>query len=188
MFRHLHPHGDRRHARGVFGHETAHFGHNRGGRDRRYGRVFDHGDLRYVLLRLIAEKPRYGYELIKAIEEQFGGSYSPSPGVVYPTLTLLEEQGYLRPETADGSRKLYAMTEEGAALLTANQELVKAIFERMAELSRTAGGGPAPEIARAMRNLEMALSIRLGRGPLEAAQIHTITEALDRVAAEIERG
>ena len=188
MFRHLHPHGDRRHARGVFGHETAHFGHNRGGRDRRYGRVFDHGDLRYVLLRLIAEKPRYGYELIKAIEEQFGGSYSPSPGVVYPTLTLLEELGYLRPESAEGPRKLYSITEEGTAHLAANRPLVEAIFARMAEISRAIGDGPAPEIRRAMRNLEMALSVRLGRGPLETGQVRTITEALDRVAGEIERG
>jgi DNA-binding PadR family transcriptional regulator len=185
MFREFDPRGSRRHG---FGHRAGHFGHSRSGRDRHNGRVFDHGDLRFVLLQLISERPRYGYELIKAIEEQLAGIYSPSPGVVYPTLTLLEEQGYLRPETAEGSRKLYAITEEGSAFLAANEELVKAIFDRMAEMSRAVGGDPAPEIARAMRNLEMALSIRLGRGPLEAAQIRTITESLDRVAGEIERG
>jgi len=188
MFRHLHPHGGRRFARGVLGHEAGHLGHHRGSRDRRSSRVFDHGDLRYVLLQLISEKPRYGYELIKAIEDQFAGTYSPSPGVVYPTLTLLEELGYLRPEIAEGPRKLYAITEEGTAFLAANRELVEAIFARMDEMSRAIGSGPAPEIRRAMHNLEMALSIRLGRGPLEAGQIRTITEALDRVAAEIERG
>jgi DNA-binding PadR family transcriptional regulator len=188
MFRHLHPHGGWRHVRGIFGHDAERLGHHRGGRDRRSGRVFDHGDLRYVLLQLISEKPRYGYELIKAIEEQFAGTYSPSPGVVYPTLTLLEELGYLRPEIAEGPRKLYSITEEGTAFLEANSELVKSIFERMAEMSRAIGGGPAPEIRRALHNLEMALSIRLGRGPLEAGQIRAITEALDRVASEIERG
>ena len=185
MFGHRHARGERRHARGVFGFGGGRFGgHHRGGR---LGRVFDHGDLRYVLLQLIAEKPRNGYELIKAIEEKFGGMYSPSPGVIYPTLTLLEELGYLRAETAGGTKKLYSMTEDGAKFLTANQALVDAIFGRMAEVSRTYGTGPAPEIRRAMQNLEAALSIRLGRGPLDAGQVRTITEALDRVAGEIER-
>jgi DNA-binding PadR family transcriptional regulator len=187
MFKHLHPHGDRRHARGIFAHGVRHFGHHRGGRDRRSGRVFDHGDLRYVLLQLIAEKPRYGYELIKAIEEKFGGMYSPSPGVIYPTLTLLEELGQLRPETGGGAKKLYSITEEGTAFLVANRAHVDAIFNRMAEMSRAICGGPAPEIRRAMHNLELSLSIRLGRGPLDAGEVRAITEALDRVAGEIER-
>jgi DNA-binding PadR family transcriptional regulator len=151
------------------------------------GRVFDHGDLRYVMLQLIAEKPRYGYELIKTIEEQFGGMYSPSPGVVYPTLTLLEELGYVRAESSGTTKKLYSLTEEGKSFLTANRPLVDAIFSRMAEVSRTIGSGPAPEIRRAMGNLEMALSIRLGKGPLDAQQVQAVTQALDRVAGEIER-
>ena len=191
MFRHPHPHGDgdRRHAHGGFGHGGGRFGgHRGGGRGGRVARVFDHGDLRYVLLQLIAEKPRYGYELIKAIEEQVGGMYSPSPGVIYPTLTLLEELGYLQPEIAEGTRKLYSITGEGAAFLAANRALVDAILGRMAEISRVYAGGPAPEIRRAMQNLEQALSIRLGKGPLDTAQLRTITEALDRVAGEIERG
>ncbi len=186
MFKQPHFHGGR-HAHGVFGHEIGHFGHHRGGRGGRRGRVFDHGDLRYVLLHLIAERPRHGYELIKSIEEQFGGMYSPSPGVIYPTLTLLEELGYLRPETAEGTRKLYSITEEGARFLAANRALVEAILGRMAETGRAYAGGPAPEIRRALHNLELALSIRLGRGPLDATQVHAITEALDRVASEIER-
>jgi DNA-binding PadR family transcriptional regulator len=188
MFRHLHSHGDRRHARSVFRHQGGHFGHRHGGRDRRSGRVFDHGDLRYVLLHLIAEKPRYGYELIKAIEEQFGGMYSPSPGVVYPTLTLLEELGYLRPETAEGPRKLYSITAEGTAFLAANRGALEAVLARMIEISQAYAGGPAPEIRRALHNLEEALSIRLGKGPLDAAQVRAVTDALDRVAGEIERG
>ena len=192
MFRHQHPHphvhGERRHAHSGFAHGGGRFGgHRGGGRGGRVARVFDHGDLRYVLLHLIAEKPRYGYELIKAIEEQVGGTYSPSPGVIYPTLTLLEELGYLRPEIAEGTRRLYSITEEGTAFLAANRALVDAILGRMAEVSRVYAGGPAPEIRRAMQNLEQALSIRLGKGPLDAAQLHAITEALDRVAGEIER-
>src|SRR5205823_2078880 len=112
---------------------------------------------------------------------------SPSPGVVYPTLTLLEELGYLRPESAEGTRKLYSITEEGTAFLNANRPLVDAILGRMAEVSRAFGGGPAPEMRRAFHNLRLALNIRLSKGPLEAVQIRTIVDALDRAAGEIER-
>ncbi len=188
---HRHRHhgcGDARFARGPFGFGRDFGGH--GGRGRhgmRGGRFFERGDLRYVLLHLISERPRHGYELITAIEEKFGGMYSPSPGIVYPTLTLLEELGYVRPESAEGTKKLYAITDEGRAFLAANRPLVDAILARMAELSQAYGGGPAPEIVRAMQNLRQALSIRLGRGPLMPDQVSAITAALDRTAGEIER-
>lgn len=184
MFGHRHERCERRHAHGVFG-----FGGHRGGsRGGRRGRIFDHGELRYVLLHLIAEKPRHGYELIKAIEEQFGGMYSPSPGVIYPTLTLLEELGYLRPETTDGARKLYSITPEGTAFMDANRTLVDTIIGRMTAAGKAYGGGPAPEIRRAFHNLQLALSIRLGKGPVGDEQVRAITDALDRAATEIERG
>src|ERR1700743_3083513 len=73
-------------------------------------RLFDQGDLRFVILYLIAERPRHGYEIIKAIEEGTGGSYAPSPGVVYPTLTMLEEMGLASVESAEGNKKLYTVT------------------------------------------------------------------------------
>jgi DNA-binding PadR family transcriptional regulator len=186
MHRYDRDHGDSRQVRGL-GFGARHHGHARGGRDGRRGRVFDHGDLRFVLLRLIAEQPRHGYELIKAIEEAFGGTYSPSPGVIYPTLTLLEEVGYVRSEEESGGRKRYAVTDEGAAFLAANRAVADAIVARMAEASRTYGGGPAPEIRRALRNLEEALAIRLGRGPLDEAQVRAIAAVLDHAAGEVER-
>jgi DNA-binding PadR family transcriptional regulator len=182
-------HDDRRHARrGMLGFGGGRGGgHYHGGRGgARLGRFFDHGDLRYVLLGLIAERPRHGYELIKAIAEKFGGLYSPSPGVVYPTLTLFEELGYIRPEAADGPRKEFIVTPEGREFLAANQALVDQISARMAEVSRTYAGGPAPEIQRAMHNLETAVTIRLGRGPLSADEVRTVTAILDRTAREIE--
>lgn len=164
-------------------------GHGRRGRHgRRGGGVLDHGDLRYVLLELIAEKPRHGYELIKAVEEKFGGRYSPSPGVIYPTLTLFEELGYLRPETAEGTRKLFSLTAEGQAFLAANRAVVDAILARMEEACRDGDAiAPAPEIRRAMHNLEAALSIRLGRAPLDADAVRAVAGMLDRAAADIER-
>ena len=84
--------------------------------------MFDHGDLRFILLSMIAAKPAHGYDLIKALEERMGGGYSPSPGVIYPTLTMLEEQGFARV-TADDGKKLYQATEEGVAFLQANQAI-----------------------------------------------------------------
>src|SRR5229473_3511631 len=121
--------GERRYARGGFGFGGGRFrARHGGGRGARVGRFFEHGDLRWVLLQLIAEKPRHGYELIKAIEDKFGGMYSPSPGVIYPTLTLLEELGHLRAATGGGTKRLYSITEEGTAFLSANRALVDAIF------------------------------------------------------------
>jgi DNA-binding PadR family transcriptional regulator len=188
MFGHRHERDNRRHMRGMFGfggrHADGHHGHSmRGGRR---GRVLDQGDLRYVLLHLIAEKPRHGYELIKAIEDKFGGMYSPSPGVIYPTLTLIEELGLVTVENAGGTRKLYALTPDGTAFLAANRALVDAILARMDEAGRAFAGGPAPEIQRACRNLEAALSIRLGRGPLDPEQVRAVAAIIDRAAADIE--
>lgn len=167
-----------------FGRGHHHFGGKFGGR---MGRFFDHGDLRFVVLKLIAEKPRYGYEVIKEIEERLGGAYSPSPGVVYPTLTLLEELGYATVSSAEGNKKLYAITPEGTTFLGANQPMVDAIFGRMAEANAAQGGGPAPQILRAMENLKMAIRLRLSQGPLTELQIRGITSAIDAAAQDIER-
>ena len=182
---HDHDHSERRHARG-FGGEFGGRHHGRGRHGMR-GRIFDHGDLRYLLLHLIAEKPRHGYELIKAIEEKFGGMYSPSPGVIYPTLTLLEELGHIRPAEGDGSKKAYAITDEGTAFLAGNRPAVEQVLQRMAAAAEAFGGGPAPEILRAMHNLRLALRIRLGRGALASEEVRRVTEVLDRTAGEIER-
>ena len=186
---HAHSRGEHRFARGGLGFGGRHFGgrHGRHGHGMRSGRVFDRGDLRYVLLHLIGEKARHGYELITAIEEAFGGMYSPSPGVIYPTLTLLEELGYIQPETSDGNKKRYSISDAGRAFLATNQALLTSILGRMAEHGQAYAGGPAPEIVRAMQNLQQALTIRLGRGPLDLDQVRAIAQTLDATAAEIER-
>ena len=180
---------ERRFARDDFGFRGRHFGrghhhHMRGGR---LGRIFDQGDLRFVMLRLIAEKPRHGYEIIKAIEEKLGGAYSPSPGVIYPTLTLLEELGYVAVRESEGSKKLYAITDEGTAFLEASKATVDALFERMAAVGAAQGGGPAPQILRAMENLKTALRLRMARGPLNDEQIRAVAAALDQAALDVER-
>jgi DNA-binding PadR family transcriptional regulator len=186
--RHSH-HQDRRFARGELRHGDGdeHRGrHGRGGRSG-LGRFFAHGDLRLVILHLIAEKPRHGYEIIKAVEDQVGGAYSPSPGVIYPTLTLLEELGHVTVTTGDGGKKLHTITQEGRAYLDAYRPAVEALVARMEEAGRTHGGGPAPQILRAMENLKLALRLRLARGPLSEPQINAVAAAIDAAATGVER-
>ena len=168
------------------GEERMHAG--RGGRGG--GRVFGHGGLRFVLLQLIADKPAHGYELIKAIEDRLGGSYAPSPGVVYPTLTLLEELGYLSVETADnGGRKRYSITDSGREFLAANREMADAMMARMSAGVDGAGprGGRPPQVMRAIENLKLAMRMRLSGAPLTEQQAHEFAAVLDSAAQQIEK-
>jgi len=159
----------------------------RGRHGMRPRRVFEQGDLRLVLLKLIADKPSHGYELIKAVEEAVGGAYAPSPGVVYPTLTLLEDMGYVRQQPdAEGAKKLYAVTAEGTAHLVEQKAAVESIFGRMDEVASANRGRSAPQILRAMQNLNTALRYRLGRGPLSEAQVQAVAAALDAAARAVE--
>lgn len=159
-------------------------GGHRGGP--RGGRPFDQGDLRLLLLDLIAEKPRHGYELIKAIEEAMQGAYSPSPGVVYPTLTLLEETGLIVSE-AQGPKKLYSLTDEGRQALETEAQALAAAKGRMEAARERMGPPPAAEIGRAMQNLGMALAGRLRGGPLPKETLQKVVDAIDAAAREIER-
>ena len=140
-----------------------------------------------MILHLITAKPSHGYEIIKAIEERVGGAYSPSPGVVYPTLTLLEELGHVTVSVGEGGKKLHEITDEGRAYLDAHRAVVEALLARMTEASRRYGGGPAPQIVRAMENLKLAVKLRLARGPLGEEQINAVAAALDAAAASVER-
>jgi DNA-binding PadR family transcriptional regulator len=192
MHRHFHRHREAFAAR-EFG-----FGHGLGGRGlggrglhghmrgRREGRVFDQGDLRYVILKLISEAPRHGYEIIKAIEDKLGGAYSPSPGVIYPTLTLLEELGYVTVENAEGGKKLYRITEAGDAALEEKKAVVDGIFRRMADIHERFDG-PSPRIVRAMQNLGSAIQLRMRSGALSTEQLDTLIAAIDEAAGKVEK-
>jgi DNA-binding PadR family transcriptional regulator len=184
MHSHHHDHG-RRFARDELGADRP-FGRGPGGRGR-LGRLFEHGDLRFVILQLITEQPRHGYDLIKAIEEKVGGAYAPSPGVIYPTLTMLEELGAIAVAESQGTKKLYSITDEGRAMLEANRPAVDAIFARMNETSQAMGGGLSPQIHRAIENLRLALRMRLHRGHLQPQQIHALVSVLDDTARAIEQ-
>jgi DNA-binding PadR family transcriptional regulator len=108
-----------------------------GGEMMRAGRMLAQGDLRLIALALIAEQPRHGYEIIKLLEDRTAGWYSPSPGIVYPTLTYLEEAGYVTAQ-AEGAKKLYTITEEGRAHLAENRDFVDAVLERLSAIGEKA--------------------------------------------------
>ncbi|WP_446745961.1 PadR family transcriptional regulator [Sphingomonas sp. OTU376] len=160
------------------------FGHGeRGGRRR----MFDGTELRLILLKLIEEQPRHGYDLIREIEERTGGAYAPSPGVVYPTLTMLDDMGLIEESKSEGAKKQFAITDAGTAHLAERAEEVEALFERLTQLAgmrARADGGP---IRRAMGNLRTVLQERLAGESVDPDMLHNVAEILDEAARKIER-
>jgi len=164
--------------------------------DIRAGRMLAQGDLRLIALAFIAEAPRHGYEIIKLVEEKTGDWYSPSPGIVYPTLTYLEEAGYVTASTA-GSKKLYAITDEGRAYLATNKAIadivlarLSAVGERIARArqssdeSRQSRRSLPPLVDAALAHLRETVGKRLeGDAEIEAQ----LVEILARAAAELQR-
>jgi DNA-binding PadR family transcriptional regulator len=149
-------------------------------------RLFAHGDLRLLALHLIGVRPRHGYEIIKEIEELTGGSYAPSPGVIYPTLTWLEELGHVSIAVSEGTKKLHAITAEGRAHLDVYRPTLDALLARIQPLRDARTGAAAPRIVSAMENLQHALKSRLARG-LDDAQLELIAAAIDAAALAVDR-
>jgi len=135
---------------------------------------------------MIEKEPRHGYELMRTIEEGMGGSYSPSPGVIYPTLSWLEDMGYARVE-ADSGRKSYAISEEGKVFLKANRAAIEDIQARMGSGPRGRPEGVPAPIIRGMENLKLALRLRLRQGPVDPEAAEQISAALDAAAQTVER-
>lgn len=158
-----------------------------GGGGGRRERKFGSGDLKLVVLHILASQPSHGYEIIKAVGELVGGGYAPSPGVVYPTLTLLEDLGFAAGAQQDGGRKEYRITPEGQAHLDQEREALDRILARMGQFRSRAHGRRFPEIVRAMENLKMALQMRMSAEEADAALARRISEIIDRTAVEIER-
>jgi DNA-binding PadR family transcriptional regulator len=148
------------------------------------GRIFGPGDLRLMLLALIEEKPRHGYELIKEIEQKFGGGYSPSPGSIYPTLTLLEELGHVRATASEGAKKLFEITAQGREFLAENKATIDGITARMG-LAARAMSRHAPPVAifEAMHTLKAALMLH--RGNWSEAEIKRVRQIIEKAAHDI---
>jgi DNA-binding PadR family transcriptional regulator len=157
-----------------------------GGHRRDRKRMFEGGELRLVLLKLIADQPRHGYELIKAIEDMTGGEYAPSPGIVYPTLTMLEDMGLIAEKKSKDSKKVYEVTEEGRAHLDENADEVDELIERL-EAHGQRRRGQRPEIGRAIGNLMAALRNRIAHEGWNDELLDEVVDILDEAAQRIER-
>lgn len=136
---------------------------------------------------MIAEQPRHGYELMKEIAERTGGGYAPSPGVIYPTLSWLDDMGYIRLEAEDGGRKRYGITAEGQAFLLANRAAVDALLSRIGPVG-VCGDRRLPEpLVEGMETLKRALRLRLQQGPIDQAAAESVSAALHAAARVVEQ-
>jgi len=156
----------------------------RHGKRWRRGQVFESGEMKYVILRLLREKPSHGYELIKAMEDRFGGWYSPSPGTVYPTLQLLEDQGYVRVVETEG-RKTYHITPEGEAFLDQHRDTIDEMFDRVRETVRDFAGGTMGELSQAFTRLAAFAWRDAWRRGSNDDRTKRIVEILNHAAEEI---
>jgi DNA-binding PadR family transcriptional regulator len=159
---------------------------NAGGRgSRRRSQMFESGEVKFVILRLLKEKPRHGYEVIKALEEKMAGCYTPSAGTVYPTLQLLEDEGYVRAVDTDG-KKVYHVTPEGEQYLEQHRDLLDEILDRVRETVRDFTGGGIGEVQGAFAHLA-AVTFKKAwrRGPDDPA-LKRVAEILRKAGEEIE--
>jgi DNA-binding PadR family transcriptional regulator len=147
--------------------------------------MFESGEVKFVILRLLKEKPRHGYEIIKALEEKLGGYYTPSAGTVYPTLQLLEDEGYIRADDTDG-KKVYHVTPEGERYLEEHRDFLDEILDRVRETVRDFTGGGLGEVQGAFAQLA-ATTFRKAwrRGPDDPA-LKQVAEIIRKASADID--
>jgi DNA-binding PadR family transcriptional regulator len=157
--------------------------HHGGGHRMRGHKMFDAGALRYIVLQMIADQPRHGYEIIKEIEQRVGGGYSPSPGVIYPLLSMLEDLGHV-VVTPDGNKKLHEITPEGRSFLEENRGFVEAITARMSDGGRHGGHGHG-SIRNSLHELKIAVVERVRGEMLPDEQLKQIQIILERAINEI---
>ncbi|MDV2872091.1 PadR family transcriptional regulator [Phytobacter diazotrophicus] len=162
-------------------HGEAHHGHG-GGRRQRF---FGHGELRLVILDILTRNASHGYELIKEIETLTQGNYTPSPGVIYPTLDLLQDQQFIIIHEEDGGRKKIAITPEGQAWLAENSEHLQHIQARIKARSVGYQLRKDPQMKRALENFKAVLDLKVNQSEISAAQLKQIIGIIDRAALDI---
>ena len=155
-----------------------------GGRRRR--RLFDAAELQLLLLSLAGEEPAHGYELIRGIEGRSNGGYSPSPGVVYPALTFMEEAGLLEA-VQDGARKSYRATDDGRAQIARESDVIAALQARLTSMAALRERTDAAPIRRAMQNLKVAIFNHLSQEQVDREAVLSVAELIDEAARKIER-
>jgi DNA-binding PadR family transcriptional regulator len=156
-------------------------------RGRRAGRMFGQGDLKLVILQLLEEKPRHGYDIIRELEERSGGSYSPSPGTVYPTLSFLEEMDFAKATVEESGKKIYEITDAGRKHLAEHKDTVEDVFDRLVDLGRNLfGGREMIQAHEAMGALGRAYARIVMGGPRTREQVEKIAEVLRKAAADLD--
>ncbi len=149
--------------------------------------MFRRGELKLLTLHLIAEEPRHGYDLIRQIEELTGGHYAPSPGIVYPTLTLMAEMDLIDEKVDGDGKKIYSITEAGSARLAEDEAQIAEILERLEGVSKMGEASDGASVRRAMHNLKSAIRIRLAEEEKGSDKILDVTAIIDEAASKIER-
>ncbi|MCC7195777.1 MAG: PadR family transcriptional regulator [Gemmatimonadaceae bacterium] len=148
--------------------------------------MFEHGDLKIIVLQLLDEKPRHGYEIIRELETRSGGRYSPSPGTVYPTLTMLEEMGCASSVEEPGGKRVYSITDVGRKYLAENRATAEDVLDRLADLGASIFGEAVRPAHEAMARLGRAYWRVTMRHPATAETIASAARIVQRAAEELE--
>ncbi len=149
------------------------------------GRMFDRGDLRYMILRLLAERPMHGYEVMQELAKEAGGMYTPSPGSVYPVLQMLEDQGHVESEEREGKR-VYRITDSGRAFLAENRERVEDVFDRVTDFTGRFRNAEMRDVTRSFMRLAQVSFEEAMRRTGNAEAMAKLREILDRATREME--
>jgi DNA-binding PadR family transcriptional regulator len=149
-------------------------------------KLFERGDLKFVILRLVSKQPMHGYEVMKALEEESGGYYKPSPGSVYPTLQMLEDEGFLTVEERDG-KKIYSITDEGLAYLDENEDLVDDVFERVEQFTERFFGKDMKALSKSFSRIAQLTFDEAFRWGAEREDLSQMCDVLDHAAEKLEK-
>ena len=155
------------------------------GRSSKGGRMFDRGDLRYMILTLLAEQPMHGYEVMQALSREAAGMYTPSAGSVYPVLQLLQDQGHVTSEERDGKR-VYAITESGRAFLKENSDRVEDVFDRISDYTSKFRGSEMRDLTRSFIRFAQVSFEEAVRKAGDTGALDELKDILDRATREME--
>ncbi|KLI65082.1 hypothetical protein AAV99_00490 [Aurantiacibacter marinus] len=177
---------------GLFGQGGKRGGHRsrrrgQGGPMQKRERMFGPGELRLVLLAMLAEEPRHGYELIKALEEMTEGAYSPSPGIIYPTLQLLNDEGVIAAQESEDARKLYQATEAGLAELADRADDLEGLWNRLGRKAERARPTASADLFRSLGNLATVITNRASKNGMNSVDKDKVIDLIDELARRIER-
>lgn len=156
-----------------------------GGRRKRREKMLDASDIRLLMLHFLAQNDAHGYELIKSVEELSKGEYSPSPGIIYPNLTLLEEMDAIRVVDAQASRKAYTLNPAGRVLLAEQQAHIELLIERLSSLAILVNNRSIPDVDQAIHHMRTALNTRLSQENISPETLEKIVDALNAAADKI---